>query len=60
MYFPTAAARHLSGAIGSVSTPIVHLSANSRKSLFCTLSKDAIAVWRARVRLLVLPLVQLA
>ncbi|KAI0067916.1 RIC1-domain-containing protein [Artomyces pyxidatus] len=51
MYFPTSVARQLSTvpALPNVSTePILCLTPSARKSLFCTLTKDGIAVWRVR------------
>ncbi|KAH7915124.1 RIC1-domain-containing protein [Hygrophoropsis aurantiaca] len=51
MYFPTSAARQLSTvpALPDVAPePILALEASPRKSLFCTLTKDALTVWRVR------------
>ncbi|KAA1468470.1 RIC1-domain-containing protein [Dentipellis sp. KUC8613] len=51
MYFPTSAARQLSTvpALPNASTqPVICLCPSTRKSLFCTLTKDGIAVWRVR------------
>ncbi|KAH7927372.1 RIC1-domain-containing protein [Leucogyrophana mollusca] len=51
MYFPTSAARQLSTvpALPDLSPdPILSLEASPRKSLFCTLTKDALTVWRVR------------
>lgn len=53
MYFPTSAARQLS----TVPTlphlppePAIALSASPTKSLFCTLTRNGLSVWRVRVR----------
>ncbi|KAG8893015.1 hypothetical protein FRB99_002244, partial [Tulasnella sp. 403] len=51
MYFATSAARQLSLAPAlpeAASSPLVHVAANARKTLFCTLSDDSVSVWRIR------------
>ncbi|KAG9037462.1 hypothetical protein FRB95_005401 [Tulasnella sp. JGI-2019a] len=51
MYFATSAAKHLSSAPAIAtagSSPLVHIASNARKTLFFTISGDAISVWRVR------------
>ncbi|CCM00312.1 uncharacterized protein FIBRA_02342 [Fibroporia radiculosa] len=50
MYFPTSAARQLSTtpALPVSSEFVVCLSASPRKSLFCTLTKSGLSIWRIR------------
>lgn len=51
MYFPTSAARQLatSAALPNIPTELViALASNSRKSLFCTLTRTAVALWLGR------------
>ncbi|KII93321.1 hypothetical protein PLICRDRAFT_130973 [Plicaturopsis crispa FD-325 SS-3] len=51
MYFPTSAARQLSTvpALPNIpQEPVLCLSPSPRKSLFCTLTKNGVAVWRVR------------
>ncbi|TCD70639.1 hypothetical protein EIP91_002358 [Steccherinum ochraceum] len=50
MYFPTSAARRLSSAppLPSTQEPVITLRPNPRKSLFCTLTRNAISLWRVR------------
>ncbi|PAV22254.1 RIC1-domain-containing [Pyrrhoderma noxium] len=51
MYFPTSTARQLSTlpTLPNLSPePVIALCSNSSKSLFCTLTKNGLAVWRAR------------
>jgi hypothetical protein len=52
MYFPTSTARLLSSVPGLPNLPpepILHLVPSPRKSLFCTVTRNGIAVWRVRV-----------
>ncbi|RDB29503.1 RAB6A-GEF complex partner protein 1 [Hypsizygus marmoreus] len=51
MYFPTSAARQLSTVPALPNLPpesVICLCPNPRKSLFCTLTRNGIAVWRIR------------
>ncbi|KAH9835839.1 RIC1-domain-containing protein [Rhodofomes roseus] len=50
MYFPSSAARQLSTApaLPAASEPVICLSPSPRKSLFCTLTKSGVSVWRVR------------
>ncbi|KAI0047802.1 RIC1-domain-containing protein [Auriscalpium vulgare] len=51
MYFPTSVARQLSTVPdlpNATAQPVISLGPSARKSLFCTLTKDGIAVWRVR------------
>ncbi|EJD04265.1 RIC1-domain-containing protein [Fomitiporia mediterranea MF3/22] len=51
MYFPTSAARQLStmpSLPNLAPEPVIALSPSLNKALFCTLTKNGIAVWRAR------------
>jgi hypothetical protein len=53
MYFPTSAARQLSVVppLPTLSTePVICLVPSPRKFLFCTLTKNGVALWRVRVR----------
>ncbi|KZP16760.1 RIC1-domain-containing protein [Athelia psychrophila] len=51
MYFPTSAARQLSAVPALPNLPaesVISLCSNARKSLFCTLTRNGLAVWRVR------------
>ncbi|THH29722.1 hypothetical protein EUX98_g4465 [Antrodiella citrinella] len=50
MYFPTSAARRLASAppLPSTQETVIGLRPNSRKTLFCTLTRKAISLWRVR------------
>lgn len=55
MYFPTSTARQLSAVPplpNLPAEPVIWLSQSPRKSLFCSVTRLAIAVWRVRVSLL--------
>jgi len=52
MYFPTSAAQQLSTipALPNIPPePVLSLSPSPRKHLFCTLTRNGVAVWRVRV-----------
>ncbi|KAF9229601.1 RIC1-domain-containing protein [Gyrodon lividus] len=51
MYFPTSAARQLSSVPALPNVPldsVLNFEPSPRKSLFCTLTKDALTIWRVR------------
>lgn len=51
MYFPTSAARQLSTVPALPNLPpepVIYLCSSLRKSLFCTLTRNGVAVWRIR------------
>lgn len=53
MYFPTSAARQLCtvpALPNALTEPVIQVCPSTRKSLFCTLTRDGLAVWRVRVR----------
>lgn len=55
MYFPTSAARQLSTVPVLPQLPpepAIAISPSPNKSLFCILTKNGLAVWRVRVRIL--------
>lgn len=57
MYFPTSAATQLTvvPALPNLLPEFVLcLTPSPRKSLFCTLTKNGLAVWRVRVRVAIL------
>jgi hypothetical protein len=52
MYFPTSVARQLStvpALPGLAAEPVITLSASSKKSLFCLLTRNGLTLWRVRV-----------
>ncbi|OCH96704.1 RIC1-domain-containing protein [Obba rivulosa] len=50
MYFPTSAARQLSSApaLPAPAEPVLCLASSPRKSLFCSLTRSGVSVWRVR------------
>ncbi|EIM83316.1 RIC1-domain-containing protein [Stereum hirsutum FP-91666 SS1] len=51
MYFPTSAARQLCtvpALPNALTEPVIQVCPSTRKSLFCTLTRDGLAVWRVR------------
>ncbi|EMD41642.1 hypothetical protein CERSUDRAFT_128592 [Gelatoporia subvermispora B] len=50
MYFPTSAARQLSSApaLPIPAESVLYLAPSPRKSLFCTLTKSGVSLWRVR------------
>jgi hypothetical protein len=58
MYFPTSSARQLSAVPALPNLPaesVICLSPSPRKSLFCTLTRNGLAVWRVRVHYRLIP-----
>jgi hypothetical protein len=56
MYFPTSAASQLSTVPALPNLPpedVICLAPSPRKSLFCTLTKNGLAIWRVRVRVVI-------
>lgn len=58
MYFPTGVARKLAQATAvadSADDEIVSVAPSPRKSLFCTVTRNGVSLWRVRVRRLCVP-----